>query len=158
MRSMRATRHRGGVEWINPISLSNQPEQKPADGAELLKGLQLSQAAFLVKVMLLDLSEEAALIDEEHERLVSDHHDTERSGIEGFFNLFASLDEDEKKVNMDKVAAAEKAGDMEKANRLREMFLMTPFQIAHDIINEILIPQIDSLLACFSELTQGDTM
>lgn len=144
------------VEWVNPISLSNQLEQDVADGEETLKGLQLSKSVLLVKVMLMDLREESLLIEEERERLISDYHDPKQSDIKGFFNSFVRIDADQKKIEMKMIVEAEEAGDINEVNLLKEMFLRTPFQIAHDIINESLIPQIDSILSNFSALDQSD--
>ena len=151
-----------GLEWINPVSMSNQFERDEFydefDGEEALKGLQLPQATMIVKAMLMDLCEEARQIEEEHDSLISEYGQPDGAGIRRFFDGLIFAIQELREIKLKALAKAEEEdiapGELEA---LKEMAREeTPFQIVREAIENFVMPKIDKVLVICSETSEGE--
>ncbi len=151
-----------GLEWINPISVSNQFERDEFydefDGEEALKGLQLPQAAMIVKAMLMDLCEEARQIEEEHDSMISEYGQPDGAGIRTFFKGLVLAIQELREIKLKALAKAEEEDtDPGELEALKEMAREeTPFQVVREAIEKSVMPKIDKILAVCSEVSEGE--
>ncbi len=135
------------IEWINPISMSNQMESDITDAEQSLEGLSLATSLCILKVMLMNLMDEAVSIEEEGTAMLKAHNNPSSSGVDGFLKPLSRFLEDNNRISLEMIKDAEIAGDNEEAARLKELFLKSPFQRIYESIQNVLIPQVDAILS-----------
>ena len=134
------------MEWIMPISLTNNSDNKTTDGDYSLPSFPIAKSACIIKVMLLDLIDESFLIEKEEEKLLSNYGDPLQSGIKGYLSSRVRKKEFEKELGNEEIASAKKTGDHENVAVLTNVY-STPFELMRGIISDKIIPQLDLILS-----------
>ena len=136
-----------GIEWLNPISMTNQLAEGLPNEEEIISGLSLSKSIYILKVMLMDLLNEALLIDKDKEEFLSKYKEPANVGNKIVKYLAKREESFKSKERLLQNEDIEDEIDM----IFEELSVKTPFQITKQEIENSLLPQVDNLLEIIFE-------